>query len=72
MRGERRRKKRKRRRRKRRRREGGRVKQHAFIPSTWEAEAGRSLEFEAKLDCRKARATQRNPVLVLENKDKTT
>jgi hypothetical protein len=47
---------------------------HAFNPSTWEAEAGRSLslsfawssEFEAslvyKVSSRTARATQRNPV----------
>jgi hypothetical protein len=38
---------------------------HAFNPSTWEAEAGRS-EFEANLvyrvNYRTARATQRNPV----------
>jgi hypothetical protein len=39
---------------------------HAFNPSTWEAEAGRSLEFKASLvyrvSSRTARATQRNPV----------
>jgi hypothetical protein len=40
---------------------------HAFTPSTWEAQAGRALEFEARLayimSCRTARATQKNPVL---------
>jgi hypothetical protein len=40
---------------------------HAFNPSTWEAEAGGFLEFEASLvyrvSSRTARATQRNPVL---------
>jgi hypothetical protein len=39
---------------------------HAFNPSTWEAEAGGSHEFEAslvyKVSSRTARATQRNPV----------
>jgi hypothetical protein len=39
---------------------------HAFNPSTWEAEAGGSLEFEASLvyrmSSRTAIATQRNPV----------
>jgi hypothetical protein len=39
---------------------------HTFNPSTWEAEAGRFLEFEASLvyrvSFRTARATQRNPV----------
>jgi hypothetical protein len=39
---------------------------HAFNPSTQEAEAGGSLEFEASLvyrvSSRTARATQRNPV----------
>jgi hypothetical protein len=39
---------------------------HPFNPSTWEAEAGRSLEFMASLDSkesfRTARATQRNSV----------
>jgi hypothetical protein len=40
---------------------------HAFNPSTWEADAGEFLEFEASLiyrvSSRTARATQRNPVL---------
>ena len=39
---------------------------HAFNPSTWEAEAGGFLEFEAslvyKVSSRTARATQGNPV----------
>ena len=39
---------------------------HTFNPSTWEAEAGGSLEFKASLvyrvSCRAARTTQRNPV----------
>jgi hypothetical protein len=39
---------------------------HAFNPSTWEAEAGGFLEFEASLvyrvSSRTAKATQRNPV----------
>jgi hypothetical protein len=39
---------------------------HAFDPSTWGAEAGRSLEIEASLvyrvSSRTARATQRNRV----------
>ena len=39
---------------------------HTFNPSTWEAEAGGSLEFEAslvyKVSSRTARAIQRNPV----------
>ena len=39
---------------------------HAFNPQTQEAEAGKSLEFEASLvygaHSRTARATQRNPV----------
>jgi hypothetical protein len=39
---------------------------HAFNPSTWEAEAGRFLEFEAslvyKVSSRTAGAIQRNPV----------
>jgi hypothetical protein len=39
---------------------------HTFNPSTWEAEAGGSLEFEASLvyrvSSRTARATQKNPV----------
>ena len=39
---------------------------HAFNPSSWEAEAGGSLEFAASLvyrvSSRTARATQRNPV----------
>ena len=39
----------------------------AVNPSTWEAETGKSLEFEAslvyKVSSRTARATQRNPVL---------
>jgi hypothetical protein len=39
---------------------------HAFNPITWEAEAGKFLEFEAslvyKVSSRTARATQRNPV----------
>jgi hypothetical protein len=39
---------------------------HAFNPSTWEAESGRFLEFEAsmvyKVSSRTARAIQRNPV----------
>jgi hypothetical protein len=40
---------------------------HTFCPSTWEAEAGESLEFEAslvyKVSSRTARATQSNPVV---------
>jgi hypothetical protein len=40
---------------------------HAFNPSIWEAEAGRSLEFKASLvsivSSRTARAPQRNPIL---------
>jgi hypothetical protein len=40
---------------------------HVFSPSTWEAEAGRSLEFEASLvyrvSFRTAMDTQRHPVL---------
>jgi hypothetical protein len=47
---------------------------HTFNPSTWEAEAGGSLEFEASLvyraSSRTARATQRNPIL--ENQNQTT
>ena len=43
---------------------------HAFNPSTWGTETGRSLEFEASLVYRAsfktARATQRNPVRGLE------
>jgi hypothetical protein len=39
---------------------------HAFNPSTWEAEAGGSFEFEAnlvyKVSSRTARAIQRDPV----------
>jgi hypothetical protein len=39
---------------------------YVFNPSTWKAEAGVSLEFEASLvyrvSSRTARATQRNPV----------
>jgi hypothetical protein len=39
---------------------------HDFNPSTWKAEAGGFLEFEAslvyKVSSRTARATQRNPV----------
>jgi hypothetical protein len=45
---------------------GWAVVAHAFNPSTWEAEAGGSSEFEASLvyrvSSRTARATQRNPV----------
>jgi hypothetical protein len=45
---------------------------YAFNPSTWEAEAGRFLSFEASLvyrvSSRTARAAQRNPVS--ENKNK--
>jgi len=40
---------------------------HTFNPSTWEAEAGGSLEFKASLvyrvSSRTARATKRNPIL---------
>lgn len=40
---------------------------HAFSPTTWEAEAGRTLEFEASLLCtvlsKTARTTERNCVL---------
>jgi hypothetical protein len=46
---------------------------HAFNPSTWEAEAGRS-EFEDSLvyrvSSRTARAIQRNPVLKKTKKQK--
>jgi hypothetical protein len=39
---------------------------HPFNPSTWEAEAGKFLEFEASLvyrvSSRTARAIQKNPV----------
>jgi hypothetical protein len=49
---------------------------HAFNPSTWEAEAGRFLEFEASLvyrvSFRTARATQRNPVLKKAKKQNKT
>jgi hypothetical protein len=44
---------------------------HAFNPSTWEAEAGRFLSFEAslayKVSSRTARAIQRNPVSKKQN-----
>jgi hypothetical protein len=47
---------------------------HAFNPSTWEAEAGGSLEFEAclvyRMSSRTARATQKNPVLKNQKKKK--
>jgi hypothetical protein len=47
---------------------------HAFNPSTWEAEAGGSLEFEASLvyrvSSRTTRATQRNPVSKKKKKKK--
>jgi hypothetical protein len=42
------------------------VVEHAFNPSTWEADAGRFLSSKASLvygvSSRTARATQRNPV----------
>jgi hypothetical protein len=48
---------------------------HTFNPSTWEAEAGESREFEASLglsvyrvSSRTARTTQRNPVSEKTNK----
>jgi hypothetical protein len=45
---------------------GRTVVAHAFNPSTWEAEAGGFLSYEASLvyrvSSRTARATQRNPV----------
>jgi hypothetical protein len=47
---------------------------HAFNPSTWEAEAGGSLESEASLvyrvSSRTARATQRNRLKTKQNKTK--
>ena len=47
---------------------------HAFNPSSWEAEAGGSLEFAASLvyrvSSRTARATQRNRVLKNQKKKK--
>jgi hypothetical protein len=47
---------------------------NAFNPSTWEAEAGRFLEFEGslvyKVSSRTARATQRNPVSKSKKKKK--
>jgi hypothetical protein len=49
------------------------VEAHAFNPSTWEAEAGGSLAFEAenlvyRASSRMVRVTQRNPI----SKDKQT
>lgn len=45
---------------------------HTFKPSNWEAEAGRSLEFEASLvhrtSSRKAGITQRNPISKTKNR----
>jgi hypothetical protein len=47
---------------------------HAFNPSTWKAEAGKFLEFEASLvyrvSSRTERATQRNPVSKNKNNKK--
>jgi hypothetical protein len=47
---------------------------HAFNPSTWVIEAGRSLVFEASLvyraSSRASRATQRNPILKSQTKPK--
>jgi hypothetical protein len=47
---------------------------HAFKPSTQEAEAGRSLEFEPSLvyrvNSRTTKVTQRNPVLKNQKKKK--
>jgi hypothetical protein len=49
---------------------------HAFDPSTQEAEAGGSLEFEAslayKMSSRTARAIQRNPVSKNQKKKKNS
>jgi hypothetical protein len=46
----------------------------AFNPSTWEAEAGESFEFEASLiyraSSRTARAIKKNPVLRHQRKEK--
>lgn len=44
---------------------------HAFSPTTWEAEAGRTLEFEASPVYRTARAKERNLVLKNKTKQKT-
>uniref|UniRef100_A0A8C6HYG5 Uncharacterized protein n=1 Tax=Mus spicilegus TaxID=10103 RepID=A0A8C6HYG5_MUSSI len=43
----------------------------AFNPSTWEAEAGGSLEFKASPSSKTARTTQRNPVLKNRNRKQT-
>jgi hypothetical protein len=49
---------------------------HTFNPSTWEEEAGESLEFEASLvyrvSSRTARTIQRNPVLKNKQTNKNT
>jgi hypothetical protein len=49
---------------------------HAFHPSTWEAEAGKSLSsrlaWSTKVSCSTARATQRNSVLKNKTKQNKT